>query len=167
MINETLISSGSRLATKTLTSFFSKENKEYEPTNELSTCTSRETNTLSKPSQIQVIVQHTESESRKTPVCLSNKLSTVDNSQQDPSPTSQDLTTAAKPRPFIWSQDIWERKQSAFPWPDSSNGILGCKVCRDIGSEVERRENNPCIAARYKPIDSVGPIQSNDIEPTC
>lgn len=35
--------------------------------------------------------------------------------------------------PFaIWTEEMWKRKKEAYPWIDSKDGKLGCKVCSSV-----------------------------------
>jgi len=41
-------------------------------------------------------------------------------------------SSSSSPFPDIWTEEMWRRKQDAYPWIDCKAGKLGCKVCTSI-----------------------------------
>jgi OTU-like cysteine protease len=57
--------------------------------------------------------------------CNDNKSST--DASNEPTDTSTDW-------PSVWSESVWNEKKQLYPFLFSSNGKLGCKSCKHVGS---------------------------------
>lgn len=75
-------------------------------------------------------------------LCAPNKLAdhhsvhineTFKDGKTDEPRTSKDKQSQTQ-WPAIWTEDMWDRKKAAFPWIDSKEGKLGCKICFEVNN---------------------------------
>lgn len=52
--------------------------------------------------------------------------------------------------PEIWSEEMWERKKTAFPWIDSKEGKLGCKICSNVGSLGAYKKEHVALSHEWR-----------------